>query len=255
MALLRASDYERMLDLVVEVLETDAPESVWPLMAAHLREAFACDTVIFAELFLPRQSGRAEGWAPENLGDSVRDIVERRMRQRHPLIAYLEANQQRPVTMTQICEHWRHSLWRSEARRDFGTTHQMGLPMPGVPGAVRAVSLGRKGDFTDHELALATRIQPLLLSADKHIRELRRVREERERRSGVPALPHHDLTPRELTVLGLLAEGLTTEAIGRRLAISPHTVNRHLEKVYRKLGTNNRVSTVLLARGTGLVAG
>ncbi|PHQ50399.1 hypothetical protein BLA24_21135 [Streptomyces cinnamoneus] len=73
-----------------------------------------------------------------------------------------------------------------------------------------------------------------------------------------PALPAgrltgHGLTPRELTVLGLLAEGLTAEAIGRRLAISPHTVNRHLEKVYRKLGTNNRVRTVLLARQAGLV--
>ncbi len=62
------------------------------------------------------------------------------------------------------------------------------------------------------------------------------------------------LTPRELTVLGLLAEGLTSEAIGRRLTISPHTVNRHLEKVYRKLGTNNRVTTVSVAKRVGLVA-
>ncbi|WP_373298059.1 LuxR C-terminal-related transcriptional regulator [Streptomyces abikoensis] len=39
----------------------------------------------------------------------------------------------------------------------------------------------------------------------------------------------------QLTVPGLPAEGLTTQGIARRLLISLHTVNRHLEKVYRKL--------------------
>ncbi|WP_425473742.1 LuxR C-terminal-related transcriptional regulator [Streptomyces tailanensis] len=42
-------------------------------------------------------------------------------------------------------------------------------------------------------------------------------------------------------------------AIARRLSISPHTVNRHLEKIYRKLDTRDRLATVLPARRLGLV--
>lgn len=61
------------------------------------------------------------------------------------------------------------------------------------------------------------------------------------------------ITARELTVLSLLADGLTALAIARRLSISPHTVNRHLEKIYRKLETHDRLATVMLARRLGLV--
>jgi DNA-binding NarL/FixJ family response regulator len=61
------------------------------------------------------------------------------------------------------------------------------------------------------------------------------------------------LTPRELTVLALLAEGLTAAAIARRLAISPRTVNKHQENLYRKLGTTDRLTTVILAQDLGLV--
>ncbi|WP_370419224.1 response regulator transcription factor [Streptomyces sp. QH1-20] len=254
MAQLSSRDYERMLDLVVAVLENDDPDALWHLVAGHLHEAFGCDTVLFAGVDLAERAGRAEGWAPERIGHTVEDLIARRIRQHHPLLPYLRAGERQPVTMSQLCERWRHSQWRSEALRDFGTTHQLGLPMPGQANVLRTVSLGRKGEFTEGELAFAARIQPLLGSVDSHVRELRRLREAAGRVPGVAGAGRHGLTPREFTVLGLLAEGLTADVIGRRLTISPHTVNRHLEKIYRKLGTNNRVSTVSLARRTGLVA-
>jgi len=61
------------------------------------------------------------------------------------------------------------------------------------------------------------------------------------------------LTPRELTVLALLAEGLTAGALARRLGISARTALKHLENIYRKCGTSDRLSTVLLAQALGLV--
>jgi DNA-binding NarL/FixJ family response regulator len=67
-----------------------------------------------------------------------------------------------------------------------------------------------------------------------------------------PAL-RANLTPRELTVLELLADGLVAEAIGRRLSISTRTVNKHLEHVYRKLGTSDRLTSVLRARSLGIL--
>ncbi|WP_217424025.1 response regulator transcription factor [Agromyces sp. Marseille-P2726] len=55
------------------------------------------------------------------------------------------------------------------------------------------------------------------------------------------------LTSRELAVLGLVARGLTTVAIASRLRISPRTVSKHQENLYRKLHVNDRVSAVILA--------
>jgi DNA-binding CsgD family transcriptional regulator len=67
-----------------------------------------------------------------------------------------------------------------------------------------------------------------------------------------PALDH-GLTHREVTVLGQLAEGGTAETIARRLDISPRTVHRHLQHIYRKLGTTDRLGTVLRAQALGLL--
>lgn len=61
------------------------------------------------------------------------------------------------------------------------------------------------------------------------------------------------LTNREATVLGLLAEGLTAAAIGRRLGISERTVHRHQGHLYRKLQARDRLVAVLRAQHLGLL--
>ncbi|GGQ76747.1 helix-turn-helix transcriptional regulator [Couchioplanes azureus] len=68
-----------------------------------------------------------------------------------------------------------------------------------------------------------------------------------------PTTPVPRLTPRELSILRLLADSLTAATIARRLGISPGTVHKHLGRLYRKLGTSDRLATVLRARETGLL--
>ncbi|WP_367658021.1 response regulator transcription factor [Streptomyces sp. TG1A-8] len=51
----------------------------------------------------------------------------------------------------------------------------------------------------------------------------------------------------------LLADALTADSIGRRLGISTRTVHKHVENLYRKLGTRDRVGTVLRAQRLGLL--
>jgi HD-GYP domain-containing protein (c-di-GMP phosphodiesterase class II) len=59
------------------------------------------------------------------------------------------------------------------------------------------------------------------------------------------------LTDRERAVLDLVADGLTNVAIGRRLGISPKTVNAHLEHAYAKLRVSTRASAVVAALSSG----
>jgi DNA-binding NarL/FixJ family response regulator len=61
------------------------------------------------------------------------------------------------------------------------------------------------------------------------------------------------LTPREREILELLAEGLTMRQIGRRLAISPRTVETHVAKLYRKLAVRTRVQAIAKAASLGLI--
>ena len=52
------------------------------------------------------------------------------------------------------------------------------------------------------------------------------------------------MTEAEIGVLQLVAEGLSSKEIARRLDRSERTVNTHLVRIYRKLGVNSRVGAV-----------
>ena len=56
-----------------------------------------------------------------------------------------------------------------------------------------------------------------------------------------PSFGWDSLTPTELRVVGLVAEGLTNRQIAERLYVSRRTVATHLEHVFQKLGHANRV--------------
>ena len=61
------------------------------------------------------------------------------------------------------------------------------------------------------------------------------------------------LTNREVDVLTLLAERLTDKEIAARLLLSPVTIKKYTQRIYRKLGVNNRRSAVAQARHLGLI--
>ncbi len=61
------------------------------------------------------------------------------------------------------------------------------------------------------------------------------------------------LSKRELQVLEMVAEGLTTPEIGEMLAISPNTVARHRERIMDKLNLHKSTELVKFAIRTGLI--
>jgi len=63
--------------------------------------------------------------------------------------------------------------------------------------------------------------------------------------------PPATLTPRELEVLRLLAEGLSNKAIAGALGISTRTINFHLDNLYAKLGVASRTEAAVYALRQG----
>lgn len=71
-------------------------------------------------------------------------------------------------------------------------------------------------------------------------------------------LPFHSgldraLTARELEVLRLLSQGLSKPRIAGVLALSPHTVKRHVDNIFAKLSVNDRTQAAVWAARQGLV--
>ena len=65
--------------------------------------------------------------------------------------------------------------------------------------------------------------------------------------------PVENLTPRELEVLQLLAEGLPNKAIAKRLGVSDHTIKFHVNAILGKLGAQSRTEAVVRATRVGLI--
>jgi DNA-binding response OmpR family regulator len=70
---------------------------------------------------------------------------------------------------------------------------------------------------------------------------------------GAPAL-RAGLTPRELEVLRLLADGHNQQAIAEMLFVSPRTVGKHIEHILAKLPARSRTEAVAIAYQRGLHA-
>ncbi|GAA2608832.1 helix-turn-helix transcriptional regulator [Streptomyces tubercidicus] len=130
----------------------------------------------------------------------------------------------------------------AEVYRPFGAEQQLAMSFPAGYAAGRprkvCVAISRDGsDFSDDDVAAAALLRTRLS------RVLHRL--------APPVPPPSPVTHRESAVLALLARGLTNQQIAHRLAISPRTVDKHLEHAYAKLRVNGRVeaANAWLTRG------
>ena len=65
--------------------------------------------------------------------------------------------------------------------------------------------------------------------------------------------PQAEVSPRELEVLCLIAQGQTNKAIAARLDISDRTVQGHIANIFEKLGASSRTEAVMIGIRLGLI--
>ncbi len=61
------------------------------------------------------------------------------------------------------------------------------------------------------------------------------------------------LTPTEVKVLSLIAQGHSSKEAAEKLVVSKRTVDFHLANIYDKLQVNNRVQALRMANRLGLI--
>jgi len=134
----------------------------------------------------------------------------------------------------------------------LGMECQLRIPYRLDATTSRTYSVARGGrEYSDDDLTLARHIQQSLITVDRQICVLSRFSAED---ATAATATDFQLTGRELAVLQLLAEGRTTRASARRLGCAPRTVEKHLERCFRKLGVSDRLNAVRVATQAGLVA-
>jgi DNA-binding CsgD family transcriptional regulator len=169
----------------------------------------------------------------------------------HPILRfYLSTFDAMPLQVHDVPERFADrrvaDAWFDRASA-WGAPAQMALPTYFAQDGHRVFVLGRSDPFARDELALLDVLHGLLVGLDRQTAAFRRVE------SGADAARASGLTVRELTVLGLVAEGMTAAATARRLRVTEGTVHKHLQHVYRKLGVHDRLGAVLRAQQMGVL--
>ncbi len=121
--------------------------------------------------------------------------------------------------------------------------------MTEAPAAAIVVSIEiGEGALADRLAALLADVPGLRLAEPGEPADVRLVAA-RDR----PEAPDVALTPRELAVLALIAEGASNKAIARKLGISVHTVKFHIASLLDKLDAEGRTEAVAQAARMGAI--
>jgi len=247
------------LDLVADLMA--APMVRWPFeeVARQLTDTFEAP----ASTYYSATRGTVPlqwGWPPEHFADHLEEAThwaEHHAPTEHPLLRYhLSTGDAGSIQVADVPREVADArllvAWDERGRRWGGVQSQLSLPLVFTSVTTRALVVGRAEPFTAQEMWLARRLQRLLTGLDRQILAYSRW----SGQTGPLAADAADclhLSPRELAVLELLAEGLTAASIARRLAIAERTVQKHLQRCYAKLGVADRLAAVLRAQHIGLL--
>ncbi len=174
----------------------------------------------------------------------------------HPLFAHhAMSGSLQPTTLSDVTRYRRALSPRGrELIADLGMTlHQLSMPTRRRPGtAVEAFGFVSESPYHAEAVAAAVALQPLIAGLAGHIDVLNQLAgpDVGGQQDAALARP---LTPREMVVLRLVARGSTVTGIAATLNISPRTVHKHQENLYRKIGAVDRLSAVLAAQRHGLL--
>jgi DNA-binding CsgD family transcriptional regulator len=232
-----------------------SPSTTFPeqRVAEQLRHTFEARGVAFSDRWAGAMAQRM--WPVDEQFNGHRADIDRyavtESAGGHPVLRfYLSTLDATPLQVHDVPETFADrrvmGAWLERASA-WGAPANMAIPTYFAPDGHRVFVLGRADPFTRGELSLLHVLHGLLIGLDRQTAALRSVA------ATVDTAQATRLTVRELTVLGLVAEGLTATAAARRLAVAEGTVHKHLQNVYRKLGVRDRLGAVLRAQHLGVL--
>ncbi len=237
---------QRSAQLIDALADIDQPGKLPEIVLPGIAELVECDIVTYNEIpSAPDQPGYYVGYPNGCINPDGLAVFEAHLHEHPLLIHYRAVGPGEPAKISDFLSQQQfHRLGLySEFFRQIPVEYQMAVSLPDdQDGQLTAIALNRAGrDFSEDDRAVLTALSAPLGNA------LRRARD-RQGASAVLAAAGSDalaaLTDREAQVLQLAARGRTNQAIARTFDVSPRTIAKHLEHVYRKLGVTSRAAAV-----------
>jgi DNA-binding CsgD family transcriptional regulator len=238
----------RVAAVAADALSATSAQDAMRRVTAALVETVGADSALYHE-FDEDGWGVIHATAPTDVWEAlpIRGAPTAELRRLHPGVDLMCRDPEHdPFALTDIVSEraWTGYEFRDLLRPSCGKTLKMHISVATTATTCRGWSLTRDGsDYSRSDLEVAQALRPVL---DVVARQYALA-------APLPRLTACTVTERERVVLACVAEGLTAAAIGRRLAISPATVSKHLEHAYRKLDATDRVSAVRAAAALGLL--
>ncbi|HEX8013196.1 MAG TPA: helix-turn-helix transcriptional regulator [Casimicrobiaceae bacterium] len=207
------------------------------LVASEITTLSVCD--------LARNTRRVVSAPAAAISAADRAIFDRHFRA-HPLVqfhsAHLDGGAHRISDSVAAAQFRRGALY-NEYYRKIGIDHVVAVPMFVDRRLLVSFVLNRtKRDFSDRECALLDLVRRPLAALYRGLLALEQTRDE----GPFDTLP---VTPREREVLTWVAAGKTDRQIAEILGMSPRTAQKHLQRIYEKLGVETRTAAVMRALG------
>lgn len=230
---------DRWIEFATELARNPADSSLVPRVLDLLHDSYDCA----AEWTIGSEDGQVgwvfrgapPGWPePGSLDYAAAHLGE------HPISRWFtHTGNLDPMTSGRVPSSVADCRLAAAAQEMLGPEmrRELVIPIRMTPRGRGAFVLLRGGnDFSDEHLNLARRIQPMLVVLDRLTHPALR--------EAAPVQQMFGLTTREVSVLSLLRQGHTRTAIGHRLSCSPRTVDKHLERIYRKLEVQDRLGAI-----------
>jgi DNA-binding CsgD family transcriptional regulator len=236
----------KLIDSLADLDPLAGPHQASGFVLPGLADLVGCDIVTYNEI--PNrldQSGYYLGY-PDGCIDPGSLVAFEAHLQEHPLLIHYQAGGVcEPAKISDFLGQSRfHRLGLySEFFRHIPVEYQIAFNLPGTEDhQLTAIALNRADrDFSEEDRALLSALRAPLGNA------LRRARD-RHRAGAALATTGPDgpgdLTDREAQILQLAARGATNRSIASAFDVSPRTVAKHLEHIYRKLGVTSRAAAV-----------
>lgn len=237
------SDYRRMLDVLREAGDVEAGAPFPEPVLVALRRLVPCDVVAYHEQL--DRDGEAEiVWTGEPLGPMTSEIREahRRYWSESPLTPAYGTRKYSDFLSRR--EFHRLGLYQ-EVSRPLGVEYMIRLWLDPRGAAMARLEFDRGGrDFRERDRVVLDLLLP-------HLEQFRRKAAARRRAAAqsVNGAGANLITPRELEVLKLVAEGYTNAEVAQLLWISSGTIRKHLENAFEKLGVHTRTAAVVALFG------
>lgn len=241
------SGLREAMRLVESLADLDDPADFGGLVLPCLARLLGCDSLSFTVIG-PEPGQVSVTCHPACAASPAVVKAFAALAHEHPLVGhYRDTRDERPARISDFLSLRQfHQLdLYAEVFRYIPVEYQIAFTLPDSSADVIGIALNRSAlDFTEDDRELLGVVRAPLLAALQRTRDRRRARDNLSvaSRGGLV-----DLTDREARVLQLAALGRTNTAIAHALDVSPRTVAKHLEHIYRKLDVTSRTSAVFTA--------